>query len=161
MKNQTPPKKKRFISSDGMIEKIKALYVEKGMSAPKIAKEVQCSSLTVLNILRAQNVVIRSRGTYPKKIKSDAQVKKIFEEYKQGKSLSAIAAKYGVNPNTIYYHMKKHNEETRTNRKLSKADVEYIRQKCQSNPSKELIDALAEKFGITSNAVWYHVKKNR
>lgn len=161
MKNQTQLIKRRFVGNDTMIDKIKTLYVEKGMSAPKIAKEVRCSSLTVLNILRSQNVTIRRRGTYPQKIKTDIQINKIFDEYKNGKSLSAIAVKFGVNPNTIYYHMKKHNEEIRTNRKLSPADVEYIQKKCQTNPSKELVEALAEKFNITPNAVRYHVRKNR
>lgn len=154
-------KTKTFIADEDMAKEIKTLYVDEGMSAPKIAERLQCSSLTVLNILRSQGVQIRSRGTYPKKIKTDVQMESIFEEYQNGKSLSTIAAEHKVNPNTIYYHMKKHNRETRTNRKLSKEDISYIQQKCQGNPNRELVDALAKKFNITPNAIRYHVKKAR
>ena len=152
------PKMKRFASNDDVVNRIVSLYDE-GMSAPHIAKKIKCSSLTVLNILRAQGIEIRSRGTYPKKIKTTNQIDGIFSDYEKGDSLSVIASRYGVTPNTIYYHMKKHKQETRSNRKLSDNDIAFIGQKCQNGVNKELVKKLAEKFEITENAIRYHIKK--
>ena len=155
-KNQFP--RKRFVSNDDDTDKMKLLYKE-GKSAPQIAEEIGCSSLTVLNTLRSQGIEIRSRGTYPKKILS--QKEKIFEEYENGDSLSVIAERYGVNPNTVYYHLKKNKQETRSNRKLSKGDVDFIRKNYEDNPTKDRVRKLSDKFGVTPNDIRYHIKKER
>jgi transposase len=159
LKPKSKTKRKRFISNSDVVNRIVSLYTKDGMSAPQIAKEIVCSSLTVLNILRSQGVEIRNRGTYPKKIKTINQIDDIFKDYENGDSLSVIASRYGVKPNTIYYHMKKHDRETRSNRKLSGGDIEFIEKKCQNGVTKSIVKKLADKFGITKNAIRYHIKK--
>lgn len=145
-----------YSSDEALASEVIDLYVNQKMSAPKIAAQKNCSSLTILNILRAQGVKIRRRGTYETK---DLDVDKIQEMYENGMSIAKIASKHGVNPNTIHYHMKQNGIKTKSNRKLSEKDVKRILQEYAKMPTRETVERLATDFGVTENAIRYHVKK--
>lgn len=134
------------------------LYVNQKMSASKIAARINCSSLTILNILRSRGIEIRRRGTYAQKIMPE-MIEQIIQEYESGESLSIIASRNGVNHNTIYYHLLKRKVKTRSNSKLLERDVRKVHEEYKKMPTKETMERMARELGVTVNAIRYQVGK--
>lgn len=104
------------------------LYIEEHLDSESIAFAAQCSSTTVLDIVRAAGHPVRrpGRGAPRHRHVSDEE---IIQRYRAGQDGPRLAAIAGCTPGTIYRLLRRHNVPvrpppnlTRTDRRRAKPD---------------------------------------
>jgi hypothetical protein len=95
-------------------EEILRLYVEEKLDSSTIGIRAECTSKTVLKIVRALGGVVRGRGGRgdggPLKL-TDAE---IIQRYNDGTSGKALAKQAGCSHSTLYGLLHRHGVRTRT-----------------------------------------------
>ena len=82
------------------------LYTKQNKSSGEIAKELGCTDVTVLNILKDNNIKIKPLGYFTK---SNIDEKKIIELYNSGLSIKSVANNLGYTKASVHGFLKRNN----------------------------------------------------
>lgn len=94
---------------------LKHYYIDKGLSAVEVGKELGCSGKTIRRHLRKNDIPVGSPGpgdAGDSDKLTESVLKKLYVS--EGKSVNDLAGRFDVHRSTIQYHLKKYGIKTRT-----------------------------------------------
>jgi transposase len=148
-------KKKKQIDPD-ILNDIKILYEQRGLSASSICKRYNVSSGTIIRWLRLSKASIRPNSLPKKTI--NKHKKRVIEMYGVGYSIKKIAKIYNVCPTTVLRILKESKIELKGRRiKFSPVDLNDIIKQYLDGCSST---AIAKKYNVRCCTILRALKEN-